>query len=102
MAIEWSDVQEPNEHCSYHHVVFKSSLIGEIVIDWKGWKEYPSYDCYIGNFDYYGDGKPVIEVYESTLEDAKAEVERQYKKLLLNSLLEIGVDCSTIGELDNL
>ena len=40
--IEWSEPREPNASCSYDHVVGKCPL-GDYLIDWKGWKESPSF-----------------------------------------------------------
>ena len=37
--LQWSDEREPNGYCSYTHCVAETPL-GEIRIEWKGWKEY--------------------------------------------------------------
>ena len=39
----WSEQLEPNNDIRYHHVVANTPF-GRIVIDWKGWKQYPQYD----------------------------------------------------------
>ena len=61
----WSEVKEPNDKVSYNHVTLDTPL-GEYIVDWKGWKETPSYDVslnseYIGsNYDLES-GKDIAE-----------------------------------------
>ena len=43
MPLEWSEPRPPNSECPYDHVV--APLAGrQIYIEWKGWKDYPSYE----------------------------------------------------------
>lgn len=42
MPLQWSEVREPNNDCSYDHVVAETPL-GSISIEWKSWKDYPGY-----------------------------------------------------------
>lgn len=54
----WTDPQEPNNEICYDHVI-STTPFGDITIDWKGWKDYPSYcihmeftqDGYVGSHD---------------------------------------------------
>lgn len=41
--MNWTLEKEPNEKVSYNHVLLETP-IGEYIVDWKGWKENPSYD----------------------------------------------------------
>lgn len=43
VANQWSKVQEPNLQILYNHITLDTPL-GLFVIDWKGWKEQPTYD----------------------------------------------------------
>lgn len=44
MPINWSEIRGPNKACHYNHVVAESP-IGELRIEWKGWKDYDSPTC---------------------------------------------------------
>ena len=41
--MNWTEKQEPNDKVPYHHIELLTP-IGTYLIDWKGWKENPSYD----------------------------------------------------------
>jgi hypothetical protein len=64
--MNWTKESGPNEEISYNHIKLSTPL-GEFVIDWKGWKEYPSYS---------------IE-----LEDTYSECEHTCKTSQTNSML---------------
>lgn len=59
--MKWSKEKKPNSECPYNHVD-TITPIGKLLIDWKGWKELPSYDISLDG-DYVGS--------EYSLEDAK-------------------------------
>lgn len=42
VSIQWSKVQEPNLQIPYNHITLDTPL-GVFVINWKGWKEQPTY-----------------------------------------------------------
>jgi len=44
MALIWSEERMPCPRCRYNHVVAETPF-GPLYIEWKGWKDYPSYDC---------------------------------------------------------
>ena len=44
----WTEIEEPNDEIPYTHTK-TITPIGTIVIDWKSWKEQPSYDVSHGN-----------------------------------------------------
>jgi len=46
--MKWSEEQPPNNTTSYHHIICETPL-GLCIIDWKGWKEDPSYDAWVGD-----------------------------------------------------
>lgn len=47
--MEWTEQKPPTEGVShYNHITLKTPL-GVIIIEWKGWKESPSYDITMGN-----------------------------------------------------
>ena len=49
--LNWSAIQEPNEDIRYDHVLAKAGLLGTFSIEWKSWKDYPGYVCYLnGNY----------------------------------------------------
>jgi|TARA_R110000851_G_scaffold308922_1_gene468103 hypothetical protein len=41
--MNWTKESEPNNEVPYNHTKLETP-IGEYVVDWKGWKERPSYD----------------------------------------------------------
>lgn len=43
MRMRWSEEIKPNEKSNYDHV-FCDTPLGEIIIEWKSWKDMPSYD----------------------------------------------------------
>ena len=78
MNIIWSEPQKPNSDCRYDHVYWESKIFGKVYIEWKSWKDYPSYDCIVQNPDL----NIIVDVCEQSLQKAKIEVEKQLLKLL--------------------
>lgn len=78
--MNWSEEKEPNKEVSYNHVTLDTPL-GIYTIDWKGWKERPSYDISLGD-DWIGT--------DNTLESSKEQVEIHIKGVAdeLNKFLE--------------
>ena len=65
--MNWSEEYKPNEEVRYNHIKL-STPIGEVLIDWKGWKEYPCYDVccddkYIGTTYDLEEAKQIAETY---------------------------------------
>jgi len=44
----WSPEAKPNDYCSYNHT-FADTPIGRYQIEWKGWKDSPSFSIDLGN-----------------------------------------------------
>lgn len=44
---KWSEKLSPSKEIPYDHVMMETPL-GKAVIEWKGWKQHPSYTVYIG------------------------------------------------------
>lgn len=76
----WTDVQEPNSEICYHHIKAKTPF-GDIVIDWKGWKDFPSFDISwnIGKFHYFDT--------VSSLEEAMDAANDYWNKLIRECLV---------------
>lgn len=73
-AIQWSDVQRPNDRCSYTHLIGETPF-GRILITWKGWKEPPNMtldESPWGATGYVGE----------TVERAKQAVESEFSRRL--------------------
>ncbi len=70
MGLSWSDTAPPDDLCRYHHVVAKTPL-GEIFIEWKGWKAVPSFTAQLP----WGDW-----VVGDDLADAKRLVQKAWNK----------------------
>lgn len=73
-ALHWSEVQKPNDQCSYTHVTADTPF-GRILITWKGWKENPSMtldESPWGATGYIGD----------TVESAKRSVGDEFRRRL--------------------
>ncbi|CAH9013247.1 conserved hypothetical protein [Vibrio phage 495E54-1] len=83
--MKWSEELPPNEKCRYNHVVYNCPILGDIFIEWKGWKEYDSYDCYVMTSQF----EIVINVSESSLDEAKVSVEKQLREKLKEALQKV-------------
>lgn len=72
MSLAWSDWMPPDESCSYNHVIAETPL-GRILIDWKGWKDMPTFTAQLpwGVFIYAGD-----------LEEAKRLVQEAWDEMV--------------------
>lgn len=68
MPLQWSEVRSPDDECSYTHIVSKTPL-GDLTIEWKGWKDHDTPDCRLPWGDY---------VFGSDLDDAKAAVQKAW------------------------
>lgn len=75
----WTDVQEPNSEICYHHIKAKTPF-GDIVIDWKGWKDFPSYDI-SADFE-----KTSYIASENDLESALDSANDHWNKLICECL----------------
>ena len=74
--LQWSNNREPCEKCRYNHVVADSGL-GEILIAWKGWKEFDSYTAYV-NGEHLGDATNLVK--------AKLMVEQHMQRVVLSMI----------------
>lgn len=78
--IEWSETQNPNKECSYHHIIGQTPF-GRILITWKGWKDYPSATVDESPWGFMNGGL--------TPEETKQMVEAEYKKRLDEALSRV-------------
>jgi hypothetical protein len=77
LKLNWTEPQEANYAVSYNHVK-ASTAFGDILITWKGWKEYP---------EYFIEEHPINDYYcGSTLADAKAHAETLFFNALKQEL----------------
>lgn len=78
--IKWTELSGPIENVSYYDHVMLSTPIGNFTIEWKSWKESPTYDILIGT-EYVGS--------EFDLESAKNRVLAYLKRKTneLNNLI---------------
>lgn len=76
MVNKWTEPESPKENVSYYDHCILNTPLGRIIIEWKSWKEHPSYDISI-------DDKWVG--YEYSLQDAK----RKSLDYLKNTLIEL-------------
>lgn len=74
---KWTPNESPNDDSYYDHTKLETPL-GEIIIEWKSWKEWPSFDIFnrtmnewVGSEDSLDDAKIVAEKY---LEDKYDEL----------------------------
>ena len=95
----WSEVFEPNEEkCRYNHI-FTKTVFGEILITWKGWKEYDNY--YI-EFPFEWAFFNIEQPYFNSLENAKNFVQDTWNNHILSLLeeKEINNDNNNLSEKD--
>lgn len=81
--LEWCEPREGTEAIRYDHVIAETA-IGRILITWKSWKDYPSYD--IEEIP-WGDGAGFYGY--SSLEEAKEVAFEELQKMVF-SLIEDG------------
>ena len=83
MPLEWSEVSKPKKDVSsYTHVIAETPL-GQIILEWKGWKEYgddPCCEMPWGEF-----------VVGYTLDEAKQKVQKSWDEMIpkLNDLCSV-------------
>jgi len=76
--MKWTEPTKATEGVSFYDHVIAETPIGRMIIEWKSWKDRPSYDVMINN-DWVG--------VEYELEDAKA-IGVEYLNNLLKKLTE--------------
>lgn len=76
--MKWTEPTKPTEGVSFYDHVIAETPIGRMIIEWKSWKDQPSYDVMINN-DWVG--------VEYDLDDAK-QIGVDYLKDLLKKLTE--------------
>jgi hypothetical protein len=76
--MKWTEPTKAAEGVSFYDHVIAETPIGRMIIEWKSWKDQPSYDVMINN-DWVG--------VEYDLEDAKA-IGVKYLNNLLKKLTE--------------
>ena len=64
--MKWTKESKPKEGVSYYDHTILSTLIGTYIIEWKSWKDRPSYDikldnAWLGCQYSLGDAKTVVE-----------------------------------------
>ncbi len=59
MPLAWSDQREPGETSCYKHVVAETPL-GDLIIEWKGWKDNDSPGCQMPWGEYVS-GRDLVE-----------------------------------------
>lgn len=81
--LEWSAEFKPGENgCSYNHC-FADTPFGRYQIEWKGWKDYPCFDCR-GPGDFLDSGDNY-----NTLEGMKAEAQAHFAGSVLSCICAI-------------
>ena len=76
--MDWTEEKKPEDGVSYYDHTILVTPIGEFIIEWKSWKEHPSYDISI-------DGEWVGTEYD--LESAKNKV-TEYITDISNNLIK--------------
>lgn len=73
MPLEWSEPRPPTKGVSYYDHVTASTPLGDIQLEWKGWKDYDS-PC--GEMPW---GELIIG---TDLDDAKKSVQTAWDKMI--------------------
>lgn len=76
-ALDWSEVQEPNGDCPYHHVKADGAF-GRYTIEWKGWKDHDDRTIFLRG-EFIGNGG-------LDLEKAKAAAQGDYERRILSAI----------------
>ena len=77
-SLVWSINYGPNEYHRYDHCIAKTS-IGDYIIEWKGWKEHPSYSIEGPNNCFYT---------SDSLDDAKKLAHSDYIQRIVDCIYE--------------
>jgi uncharacterized protein (DUF2126 family) len=81
-ALVWSVPSPPNTYCSYDHT-FADTPFGRYQIEWKGWKDHPSYGTEFAG-QYIGD--------ENSLDAARASAQADYEARITAALSPVKGD----------
>ena len=81
--MNWTEPKPPTEGVSREDHILCETPLGEIIIEWKGWKENPSYGVMLNHTEYLG--------VEYSLEEAKL-VAYNYLKNKSKELLDFLLD----------
>lgn len=76
--LEWSEERQPCWECGYNHVV-ATSPFGQWRIEWKGWKENPSFYLVLQDL-------PMQTEAMQSLDDAKAAAQSMFVGKVLQCL----------------
>lgn len=60
--MNWTEPKPPTEGVSRENHILCETPLGEIIIEWKGWKENPSYSVTLNHTKYLGVGYNLEEV----------------------------------------
>lgn len=72
--LAWSTSRNPNNECRYNHAVAETPL-GELRIEWKGWKDYPSFDATMPWGEY---------ITGTDLDDIKSSVQLSWDRISID------------------
>lgn len=76
-ALEWSPESKPNGYCSYNHT-YADTPFGRYQIEWKGWKDRPSFSLDLGNES--------VSCWADTIDDARRIAQADYAARIRSAL----------------
>lgn len=82
MENKWTQPEPPTEGVSnYNHVILRTP-VGEFRIEWKGWKETPSYDITLN--EGWVDSKPSLETAKHCVESHLLKISKSLNEFINN------------------
>jgi hypothetical protein len=79
--MNWTEPKPPTEGVSYYDHVILRTPFGNFMIEWKGWKESPSYDIMFNN-EYVGSECDLNDAKERSVEYLKQKYDELGKMFL--------------------
>jgi hypothetical protein len=73
--MKWTENKPPIEGISFYDHTISETPIGKMIIEWKSWKERPSYDIMLEN-EWIGVGDDVDEAKDIALNFIKEKSEK--------------------------
>ena len=79
IQIKWGVIESPSSRCSYDNLKGEHPL-GDLLITWKSWKQYPSFDIESDTLGWVGT--------ENSIDDAKINAQQHYDSIIVACIVE--------------
>jgi len=91
--MKWTEPKSPSEGVSYYDHAILDTALGQFIIEWKSWKDRPSYDI-IHKGNWLGSAMSLADAQRDTTGHIQDMTNSHIKCLI--DLVEPGIDGSTV------